>query len=158
MTFDSSNTLATMAAEADELERAAGGPVVEMVARWLAPTYAAAARRRLDDLEDDRRLDALREFIHDLAVLRRGDHAAERLRLDRERLAWEKDRTDALSEARFQEWLRDPAVFRRHLEQHLGDRERQRRIREIFGLSEPPSRPGFREETLAELEKELKLL
>lgn len=158
MTSDSSNTLATMAAEADELERAAGGPVVEMVARWLAPTYAAAARRRLDDLEDDQRLEALRQFIHDLAVLRRGDHTAERLRLDRERLAWEKDRADALTEARFHEWLADPAVFRRHLEQHLGDRDRQRRIEEIFGLSEPPSRPGLKEGTLAELEKALKML
>ncbi|MCB1078558.1 MAG: hypothetical protein KDM64_12090 [Verrucomicrobiae bacterium] len=151
-------TLIAMASEADDLERAVGGPVVEMVARWLAPTYAAAARRRLDDLEEDQRLEALRQMIHDLALLRRGDQAAEKLRLDHERLAWERDQAGALTEARFQEWLRDPAVFRRHLEQHLGDRERQRRIREIFGLSEPPPRSGLSDETLTELEQALKLL
>lgn len=147
-----------MAAEAGELEQAVGGSVTEMVARWLAPTYAAAARKRLDGLDEDHRFEALQEFIHDLALLRRGDQATARLQIDRERLTWEREQADAATEARFQEWLRDPAVFRRHLEEHLGEQERHRRIREIFGLGNPPAQPGLSDETLARLEQAMKIL
>ena len=83
--------LREIAVEATVIERVAGGPVTEVVAAWLAPQYALAARRRLAAAESDAaRLETLRVFVQDWAVLRAGDQAAERLRLERERLVLEE--------------------------------------------------------------------
>jgi hypothetical protein len=79
--------LVGIAAEADELQRAVGGPITDAVAGWLAPQYAVAAREQLAALEGERRLKLLRAFAQDLALLRHGDQTAERLRIERERLA-----------------------------------------------------------------------
>src|SRR5450432_3903876 len=79
-------TLLVMAAEALGLEAALSGPVADYLARWLAAQYAVAASERLADLEGEPRVKALRAFIHDAALLRRGDQNAERLKIERERL------------------------------------------------------------------------
>jgi hypothetical protein len=76
--------LAAIAAEADELEQAVGGSITEAVAGWLAPQYALAARERLAELEGANRLELLRVFVKDWALLRHGDQTAERLRIERE--------------------------------------------------------------------------
>ncbi|MFN0067179.1 MAG: hypothetical protein ACKVYV_06030 [Limisphaerales bacterium] len=83
--------LREMAVEAAMIEQLAGGPVTEVVAAWLAPQYALAARRRLAAAESEAaRLETLRMFVQDWALLRAGDQAAERLRLERERLVLER--------------------------------------------------------------------
>ena len=79
-----------MMAEARELKQAAGGSVTDAVAGWLAPQYFLAAREKLDGAEGARRWEILRLFAQDWATLRRGDHSAARLQLDRERLAFER--------------------------------------------------------------------
>jgi hypothetical protein len=79
-----------MMAEARELKQAAGGSVTDAVAGWLAPQYLLAAREKLDGTENARRWEVLRVFVQDWHMLRRGDHSAARLQLDRERLAFER--------------------------------------------------------------------
>lgn len=76
--------LVAMAAEASELQRAAGGSITDAVAGWLAPQYALAARKQLAKLKGESRLKVLRAFVHDWVLLRHGDQTAERLRIERE--------------------------------------------------------------------------
>jgi len=79
-------TLLVMAAEALGLEAALSGPIADYLARWLAAQYAVAASEQLAGLEGEPRVKALRAFIHDAALLRRGDQNAERLQIERKRL------------------------------------------------------------------------
>src|SRR5260370_34308888 len=79
--------LVAMATEANELQQAVGGSVTDAVAGWLAPQYALAAREQLAALEGEGRLKLLRAFVQDWALLRHGDQTAERLRVERARIA-----------------------------------------------------------------------
>lgn len=83
---ESLKLLRELAAEADALQQAAGGSVTDAVSAWLAPQYLLAAREQLTATAGTDRLPLLRHFVQDWALLRRGDHQAERLQLDRERL------------------------------------------------------------------------
>jgi hypothetical protein len=78
--------LASMAAEAAELKRALGGCVTDTVAGWLASQYCTAAHEKLAGSDGAPRWEILRAFVQDWAALRHGDHTAERLRIERERL------------------------------------------------------------------------
>ena len=76
--------LVAMAAEADQLQQTVGGSITDAVAGWLAPQYALAAREQLAELKGESRLKLLHAFVQDWALLRHGDQAAERLRIERE--------------------------------------------------------------------------
>jgi hypothetical protein len=92
--------LQDMAAEAADLKQAAGGSVTDSVAGWLAPQYALAARKQLSTASDPEHLQILRTFVQDWTMLRRGDHSAARLQLDREKLELElKKHSDAMAQA-----------------------------------------------------------
>jgi hypothetical protein len=78
--------LLDMVAEANELKGVAGGSVTDAVAGWLAPQYMLAMSEKLAGTEGAQRWEILRVFAQDWAVLRHGDHTAERLRIERERL------------------------------------------------------------------------
>ena len=129
--------LTEMVAEAEDLKAAAGGPVTEAVADWLAPQYLLAARARLAASGEAGRFEVLRTFLHDWAMLRRGDHAAARLQLDREELDWQRANSKSEMELEFREWLKRPEIRA-----------------EIF----PDRTGGFSLETLHKMEKELGLL
>jgi hypothetical protein len=83
---DAKTMLAEMVAEAEELKSIAGGSVTDAVAAWLAPQYLLAAREKLLAAEGAAHFAVLRTFVQDWAMLRHGDHTAERLRIERERL------------------------------------------------------------------------
>jgi hypothetical protein len=76
--------LVAIAAEAEKLQQTVGGSITDAVAGWLAPQYALAAREQLAKLEGADRLELLRVFVKDWALLRHGDQTAERLRIERE--------------------------------------------------------------------------
>jgi hypothetical protein len=78
--------LLEMVAEANDLKQAAGGSVTDAVAGWLAPQYMLAMSEKLAGTEGAQRWEILRLFAQDWALLRHGDHTAERLRIERERL------------------------------------------------------------------------
>jgi len=82
--------LTEMVAEAQDLKMAAGGSVTDAVAAWLAPQYLLAARENLETKSGAGRFEVLRTFMHDWATLRRCDHSAARLQLDREELDWQR--------------------------------------------------------------------
>jgi hypothetical protein len=78
--------LLDMVAEANDLKQAAGGSVTDAVAGWLAPQYMQAAQEKLEATAGSGRYEGLRTFVQDWAMLRHGDHTAERLRIERQRL------------------------------------------------------------------------
>ncbi len=61
-------------------------PLCETISRWLAMRYAVATRR-LVETEGPEQWRMLRELCGDVVELRRGDHSARRLELERSRVA-----------------------------------------------------------------------
>jgi hypothetical protein len=104
--------LREMVAEALELKAAAGGSVTDAVAAWLAPQYLLAAREKLTATDGAGRFEVLRIFMQDWAMLRRGDHSAARLQLDREELDWQRASSKTQKEKDFREWIQRPEVRR----------------------------------------------
>lgn len=129
--------LTEMVAEAQELKAAAGGSVTDAVAAWLAPQYLLAARAKLTASAEAGRFEVLRTFMHDWATLRRGDHSAARLQLDREELEWQRANSQSQKEKDFREWIQRPEVRREFL---------------------PELTRGISKETLEKIERELRLL
>jgi hypothetical protein len=107
------------------------------VADWLAPQYLQAAREKLSGAQGAQRWEILRVFVQDWAMLRRGDHSAARLQLDREELDWQRANGKLQKEQEFREWIQRPE------------------IREEFL---PKSKGGISPETLKKIERELNLL
>jgi hypothetical protein len=134
---ETKSLLLEMVAEAQALKSAAGGSVTDAVAAWLAPQYLLAAREKLSATDGAGRLEVLRTFLHDWTLLRRGDHSAARLQLDREELDWQRANGQAQKEKEFREWIRRPEVLAEFL---------------------PKIKPGISQETLRKIERELKLL
>jgi len=61
-------------------------PLTDTLAIWLAARYAVATRR-VAEAEGQEGWRLLREMCGDIVELRKGNHSAERLQIDRERLA-----------------------------------------------------------------------
>jgi len=78
-----------LAADAGELAEAADGSLADHLAVALSARYAALVAGWNGELDDEfrRKARALRFLCQDIGELRRGDHYAERLRLDLERFA-----------------------------------------------------------------------
>jgi len=112
--------LREMVAEAQELKSAAGGSVTDAVAAWLAPQYLLAAREKLTATDGAGRLEVLRTFMQDWAMLRRGDHSAARLQLDREELGWQRASSKTQKEKDFREWIQRPEVREEFLPKSKG--------------------------------------
>ena len=129
--------LTEMVAEAQELKAVAGGSVTDAVAEWLAPQYLLAAREKLETKSGAGRFEMSRTFMHDWATLRRGDHSAARLQLDREELDWQRTNSKSQKEQEFREWIQRPDVRA-----------------EFF----PELTRGLSPETLEKIERELHLL
>jgi len=129
--------LTEMVAEAQDLKSAAGGSVTDAVAAWLAPQYLLAARDKLETQPEAGRFEVLRTFLQDWATLRRGDHSAARLQLDREELEWQRANTRSQKEQEFREWIQRPEVRREFL---------------------PDLTRGISAETLEKIERELRML
>jgi len=78
-----------LAADAGELTEAADGSLADHLAMVLAARYAALVASWNGEMDDEfrRKARVLRFLVQDIGELRRGDHYAERLRLDLERFA-----------------------------------------------------------------------
>lgn len=129
--------LREMVAEAQAMQQAAGGPVTDAVAAWLAPQYFVAVQEKLAAAEGAGRLEVLRTFMHDWAILRRGDHSAARLQLDREELEWQRTHSQAQKEKEFRDWIQRPEIRKEFM---------------------PDLRRGLSQETLEKIEREIGLL
>ena len=88
-----------------------------------------------------RRLRALRGLCQDIVELRRGDHSGARLQMEQDRLEREREKTEEEVVAHFQRWLKNPAVHDLVCQNWVSPEERERRLREIFGLQPKPPEP-----------------
>ncbi len=166
-----------MVAEANDLKQAVGGSVTDAVAGWLAPQFLLVARKKLEAADETNRFEVLRMFVQDWAMLRHGDHTAERLRLERERLKlakrdakqkWRSESAAAL------EWVLDEshkvpkasALFRQAFELMRAHDEprKEKEFREWIKRPDirkeilPELARGLSPETLKRIEEELSLL
>jgi hypothetical protein len=144
--------------DATEWNAEGRAPLTDTLALWLAARYAVATRRVAETGgRDGWRL--LRELCGDIVELRKGDHTAERLQIERERLELEKEKTEKQIREKIEQILKQPETKRRLCGQGLSEEERARRIREIFKLPQEVQRKnGLTPGTLAEAERALKLL
>jgi hypothetical protein len=128
--------------------------LTDTLAFWLVARYALATRRVAETGgREGWRL--LREMCADIVELRKGDHTAERLQIERERLELEK----AKSEEQIRQKL--PELVKKFGTNggSLTEVERAQRIREIFKRPLDKERNGgLSPETLAEIERAAKLL
>jgi len=93
----------TMVADVEELTPAGAEPPAELLAQWLAFRYVTASRS-LQETTGEPGADwrRLRDFCADVATLRRLDHTAARLRLDREK--FEHDTREFRAKEEQAEW------------------------------------------------------
>ena len=75
-----------LAADVVDLHAAGRAPLTDTLAVWLSSRYAVATRRVVQ-AKDTESWRLLREMCADVVELRRGDHSAQRLLLERERIA-----------------------------------------------------------------------
>jgi hypothetical protein len=121
-----------LGANAAELAQAAGSQLADQLAICLTARIAVALQQ--PDCDGDGpagQLQRLRLLCADLVALRKGDHNAQRLRIEREKLDLELKKYDEAAAAR---------------------------QRDAEEASKPFKKGGITEETLALIEKELKLL
>jgi hypothetical protein len=125
--------LTEMAAETDELKRAAGGSITDIAAEWIAAQFLQAVRQQLAKIPaGPARLKLLRQATGDIVALQRGGHSAARLQLDREKLELQQQKyRDGLAAAQSKiQKLGDPKL-------PLSDADRQAivdKADEILGL------------------------
>lgn len=133
-------------------------PLTDTLAIWLASRYAMATRSMAEaGGREGWRL--LREMCGDIVELRKGDHSAERLQIEWERIELEKEKTDKRMQEKLEELLQQPGTKERLCGRSLSSEEKARRVREIFGRpAEENSKGGLSPETLAEIERAAKLL
>jgi len=95
-------------AEAKELSQAADGALTDNLAIWIAGRYAIATRQLAAESRNggvDWNL--LRALCHDLVDLRRGDHSAESLRIERERLEMDRAEQKENLEKLCRDWAKE---------------------------------------------------
>jgi len=113
-------------ADAAELTQAASGQLADHLALCLTARLAAALREPVSGRDDPAgQLQRLRHLCGDLVALRKGDHNAQWLRLEREKLGLrmkEFEREEAVREMEMKEPERDPSKW--HISQETRDRVR----------------------------------
>ncbi len=119
-------------ADAEELKQASPQSVTDTLALWLAARYAVAARSLAAEAGkvDWKRW---RELSNDVVALRRGDHYAERLRIERERLEFDRERLRELREEDFEKWAQQPEIRERICQGLKSRAEKMERLAKIFG-------------------------
>lgn len=122
-------------------------PLTDTLAHFLVARYAVATRR-LAETGGREGWRLLREMCSDVVELRKGDHSAERLQIERERLQLEKERSEKQIREKVAELTKQQKK-----EERLSPEERTQKLREFFGLtSEGKRNDGPTSETPAEIE------
>jgi len=130
-----------LGAETGELQPAGAPPLTDQMAVWVTVRYLVAFRKLAEkSAGGELDLKVLREFCQDVVALRRGDHSGARLKLEQERQEREREKTEKEVVAQFERWSENQLVHDWICQAWVTPEERQRRLREIFGLS--PESPG----------------
>ncbi len=133
-----------LAADAQEITAATDGKLTDHLATVLAVRYASALHGWNGEVSDEfrKKLRALRGLCQDIVELRRGDHSGARLKMEQDRLEREREKTEEEVVAHFQRWLKNPAVRDLVCANWISPEERERRMREIYGLPPKPPEPA----------------
>ena len=92
-------------------QKALKRPFTDQLAHWLTLRYAAAAHSLATNNPNPKtQWNRLRELCADVTRLRGGDLHAERLRLERDWLAFEKSVADQRTEKKFWAWTKRPDI------------------------------------------------
>ncbi len=115
----------------DAAELAAAGPVADNLSRVLIARYAAFfARWNGDPASVNRReLATLHTLCEDVTQLRRGEHSAARLQLERQEQAWRSRSGETEALRIFLEWIRLPSVKELINRPGLTEEQKIRRMR-----------------------------
>ena len=99
-------TVERLGEDAEQWNAEGRPPLTDTLALWLSVRYAVETRRiaEANDVEGWR---LLRELCGDLVELRRGDHSAERLRIERERMEFERERQCVKTEEELWAWAKE---------------------------------------------------
>jgi len=124
-----------LAADAKELTEATDGRLTDHLATVLAARYAAALAGWDGKVTDEFRriLRVMHSLCQDFVELRRGDHSGTRLKMERERLEREREKTDEEVLDHFMSWAESRQVRDWLCQDWMDPEERKRRLREIFG-------------------------
>lgn len=143
---------AQLGEDAAELNVEGRPPLTDTLALWLTARYAVATRQvaAADGAEGWR---LLRELCADIVELRRGDHSAAKLKLERDRLKEAREKTEEEVIEYFKQWANNPKVRAAICGERLSPEEKHRRIMNVFGLSEswPGPQPVMNSEPAAEV-------
>ena len=112
------------------LDKVGDKALADKLAAWLLGRYAVATRQLIENEDDAAAWKLLREVCHDLVALRRGDHFAEWLRIDREKLELQRRRQEREEKVAKSE----PEAESRPAAPALSNEEKERRWRQIFGM------------------------
>jgi hypothetical protein len=115
--------------EGGELDQIGEKTLADKLAVWLLGRYIVVTRKLKENEDDPAAWKLLRELCHDLVALRRGDHFAEWLRIDREKLELQcrRDEREANKKSNANPDTTPPLP-------PVANAEKQRRFREIFGM------------------------
>ena len=128
-----------LSAEVAGLKEAGAETLTDTLAHWLAAHYVVAAKSAAREAgASGIDLSTLRGLSADVVALRRGDHYAERLRIERAHLELDREQSKERMEMRFWEWAEKPENKGRICDRGLSAEEKTARIREIFGVTRPP--------------------
>src|SRR5260370_19390085 len=119
--------------DATEWNTEGRGSLTDTLAFWLVARYALATRR-VAETGGREGWSLLREMCGDIVELRKGDHTAERLQIEREQLELERKKAEELTGEKLEELLKQPRTKQRLCGEGLSAQERARRM--LFGL--PP--------------------
>ncbi len=133
-----------LAADANEITAATDGRLTDHLATVLAVRYASAMSGWNGEVTEEfrRKLRALRGLCQDIVELRRGDHSGARSKMEQDRREREREKTEQEVFAHFERWLKNPAVCDLVCQNYVNPEERERRMREIFGLAPKPPKPS----------------
>jgi hypothetical protein len=144
-------------AEVATLKETGADALTDTLAGWLTAHYVTAAKRIARNAGDKGiDLKTLRGFIADVVALRRGDHSAQRLIIEREQLDLNRQLSKERMEKLFLEWATENKD--RICGSNLSPDEKAGRIRQIFGTNAEKPRGGLSAEALQAIEKAAKLL
>jgi hypothetical protein len=129
---------AELAGNATEINEISKGRMSDHLATLLVARYSAefAAWDGADPDELARKLRALRILCHDIAELRRGDHEASRIDLERTRLERDRDKTDRDAIEYFARWIEYPRILDCIRDPNITPEDRAHQLREIFELAD----------------------
>ena len=97
---------ARLGEDAAEWQAEGRPPLTDTLALWVAARYAVATRR-VAETEGVAGWRLLREMCNDLVELRKGEHSAARLRMERERLELERAQERKKTEEEYWAWARE---------------------------------------------------